>query len=154
MNGVEWMNSVYTIGFTKKSAQDFFELLEVNKIDVVLDVRLKNTSQLAGFSRYPDIEYFLKKIHEMDYISDTLFAPTEEILKNYKNKLINWDEYVCKYNKLMDERKIENHIAEEYGDLEGKRICLLCSEEKADHCHRRLVAERFMKIFEMKIVNL
>lgn len=148
------MDKILTIGFTKKSAQFFFELLEHNKVDVLLDVRLKNTSQLAGFSRYPDIKYFLKTINKAQYISDTIFAPTDEILKNYKQKKINWEKYVVEYEKLMKKRRIEEYILEAYKRFDGKTICLLCSEEKADYCHRSLVAQKFKQVLGGEIVNL
>jgi len=148
------MSKIYTIGFTKKSAQTFFELLAVNKIEVLLDVRLKNTSQLAGFSRYPDIEYFFENIIHGQYISDILFAPSDEILKNYKKNLIDWNEYVYEYEKLMLERNIKEHILRKYKEMLKKTVCLLCSEEKANHCHRSLVAAKFHEIFGMEVINL
>jgi len=148
------MNNIYTIGFTKKSAQAFFGLLESNEIEVVLDVRLKNTSQLAGFSRYPDIKYFLEKIIGAEYISDTLFAPTEEILNRYKKKIISWNDYVYNYNRLMDDREIEEYILKKYQMAKEKKMCLLCSEEKADYCHRQLVADKFKILLNMEIINL
>lgn len=80
------MDNIYTIGFTKKSAEKFFGLLQKNGINILLDVRLNNTSQLAGFSKYPDIKYFLNQICNIQYISDTKFAPEEWILKDYKSK--------------------------------------------------------------------
>jgi len=148
------MKKIYTIGFTKKNAEIFFELLRANEIDILLDVRLKNTSQLAGFSRYPDVEYFMNKILGAEYIHDTVFAPTDDIMKDYKDKKIDWSEFISRYDCLADERKTEKHILKEYKDKSKKNICLICSEEKADNCHRLLVAERFKKLFKMEIVNL
>ena len=148
------MNNIYTIGFTKKSAETFFELLINNRIEVLLDVRLNNTSQLAGFSKYPDIEYFLKNICNIKYISDTTFAPEEWILKDYKNKKMSWEEYVENFGELMEKRNIQEHILENYKELANKRICLLCSEEKSDFCHRSLVAEYFKSVFGLQIINL
>jgi len=148
------MKKIYTIGFTKKNAETFFELLRANEIDILLDVRLKNTSQLAGFSRYPDVEYFMNKILGAEYIHDTVFAPTDDIMKDYKDKKIDWSEFISRYDCLADERKTEKHILKEYEDKSKENICLICSEEKADNCHRLLVAERFKKLFKMEIVNL
>lgn len=148
------MNNIYTIGFTKKSAETFFELLINNRIEVLLDVRLNNTSQLAGFSKYPDIEYFLKNICNIKYISDITLAPEEWILKDYKNKKMSWEEYVENFGELMEKRNIQEHILENYKELANKRICLLCSEEKSDFCHRSLVAEYFKSVFGSQIVNL
>lgn len=140
------MDDIYTIGFTKKSAEGFFELLQEKHIEIILDVRLNNTSQLAGFSKYPDIKYFLGKICNIQYISDIQLAPEEWILKDYKDKKITWDQYVIHFNELMEKRNITEHIKSCYDVLNGKRICLLCSEEKADHCHRLLIAQRFKEI--------
>ena len=148
------MKNIFTIGFTKKSAQHFFDLLKKNKIDIVLDVRLNNTSQLAGFSKYPDIQYFLRELADINYVSDNKFAPTEQILKDYKSKTITWDEYVVKFNNLMDERSIPKYIIEMYENMEISNICLLCSEEKATNCHRTLVAKCFKETLGGTIIHL
>lgn len=148
------MDNIYTIGFTKKSAETFFGLLHENHVEVLLDVRLNNTSQLAGFSKYPDIKYFLDIICGIEYISDTKFAPEEWILKEYKAKKITWGQYVIYFNEIMEKRNIMDYIKVSYGKLVDKRICLLCSEEKADNCHRRLIAQRFKGIYGAKIIDL
>ena len=148
------MDNIFTIGFTKKTAQIFFELLKKNKVDVIIDIRLNNTSQLAGFSKYPDIKYLLKELCKIDYISDVKFAPTQQILKDYKAKKISWDQYVIQFSELMQSRKIKEHIEKEYGNCVYNNICLLCSEEKADNCHRSLVAKYFCDTLEGNIINL
>lgn len=148
------MDNIYTIGFTKKSAETFFGLLQENHVEILLDVRLNNTSQLAGFSKYPDIKYFLDKICGIEYISDTKLAPEEWILKDYKAKKITWEQYVIHFNALMENRNITEHINAKYGTLVDKRICFLCSEEKSTHCHRRLIAQRFKEIYGAKIIDL
>lgn len=154
IEGGEAMDNIYTIGFTKKSAEAFFELLKKNQVEVILDVRLNNTSQLAGFSKYPDIKYFLDKICGIEYISDTKFAPEEWILKDYKAKKITWEQYVIFFNELMEKRNITEYIKEYYGSLEDKRICLLCSEEKPVNCHRSLIAQRFQGIYGANVIDL
>lgn len=148
------MEKLFTIGFTKKSAEYFFELLKCNQVDVVLDVRLNNTSQLAGFSKYPDIKYFLREICNIQYISDIEFAPEEWVLKDYKTKKITWEEYVFHFDKIMEQRGILERIRVKYSDFAEQRICLLCSEEKAANCHRSLVAQRFREVFDSNIINL
>lgn len=148
------MNIIFTIGFTKKTAQVFFGLLKSNKVKTVLDVRLNNTSQLAGFSKYPDIEFFLNEICNINYINDTKFAPTEKILKDFKNKKISWDNYVLEFNKVMDLRKIDDYIKIKYKDYAYDNICLLCSEEKYSNCHRSLVARHFCDVLGGNIVHL
>ena len=110
----DYMECIYTIGFTKKSAKKFFGLLKENQIELLLDVRLNNTSQLAGFSKYPDIEFFLNEICQISYISDTHFAPEEWLLKEYKSKKIDWNQYVKFFDKIMDERDITNYIKHNY----------------------------------------
>ena len=148
------MDNIFTIGFTKKTAQKFFELLRENKVNVLIDVRLNNTSQLAGFSKFPDIKYFLKELCAINYISDNKFAPTDQILRDYKAKKISWDEYVIRFNELMQSRKIDDYIRVKYGNCVYTNICLLCSEEKPNNCHRLLVANYFSNEFGCKIINL
>lgn len=148
-------NKIYTIGFTKKDAKTFFELLKENGVSLVIDVRLNNTSQLAGFSKYPDIKYFLGKCVKCYYKSDKLFSPTEETLKDYKNKVINWDQYVIQFNETMELRKIRDYIKSNYNHVfEKETICFLCSEETPEQCHRRLIAEIFAEIFEANVFHL
>lgn len=147
------IREIYTIGFTKKTAQTFFELLKKNKIDDILDIRLNNTSQLSGFAKFPDIEYFLHEICKIGYIHDTEFSPTESTLKRYKSKEIKWNQYVEEFSQTMADRDICNHIQSNYSV--EKRICLLCSEAKADQCHRRLVGNKFKEVFNnLDIIHL
>lgn len=148
------MKDVFTIGFTKKSAQEFFELLKKNEVELVVDVRLNNTSQLSGFSKYPDIKYFLKEICGIAYKNDVTFAPTEQILKDYKKKEISWEDYVNKFNLLMEDRKIQEYIKKEYGDSVYSKICLLCSEEKPENCHRSIVAKFLKGVLNTEIIHL
>lgn len=147
------MNNLYTIGFTQKTAEKFFDLLKESNVKTVLDIRLNNTSQLAGFAKFPDLQYFLKKIYDIEYIHDTNFAPTESTLKRFKNKEIDWDGYVQEFAHTMNSRKIENYIAENYTNYDN--ICLLCSEPTAEKCHRRLIAEIFQNHYSnLKIRHL
>lgn len=145
---------IFTIGFTQKNAENFFDLLTQNKIDLLIDIRLNNTSQLAGFAKYPDIQFFLKRIGQINYVHDIALSPTEDLLKDYKNKKISWSEYESVFEKIMLERNIGNHIQEQYTKLSDKNICLLCSEPTASQCHRRLVAEHFKKVLKMDVVHL
>ena len=102
-----------------------------------MDVRLYNTSQLAGFTKREDLEYFTRTIAEADYLHLPMMAPTGQLLDGYKKGLISWQEYEVKFKVLIAERQIEKCILPQ--DLDG--ACFLCSEAKADKCHRRLVAE-------------
>jgi uncharacterized protein (DUF488 family) len=134
------MNSdttVYTIGFTKKTASEFFELLRNSGTKRVVDVRLNNVSQLAGFSKKDDLKYFLREIAGIDYIHQPLLAPTADILDAYKKHKGDWSIYEPAFLDLMKKREIEKRI--DPATIKGG--CLLCSEEKPHHCHRRLVVE-------------
>lgn len=144
---------IYTIGFTKKTAQKFFELLNKNNGEFVLDIRLNNTSQLAGFAKYPDIKYFLHVISNIEYAHDPEFSPTEATLKKYRKKEISWQQYVEEFNKTMAQRNIREYIQSNYAI--NKRICLLCSESTADQCHRRLIGNEFQEVFnDLEVVHL
>lgn len=146
---------IYTIGFTQKSAERFYSLIKESNITLMVDVRLNNISQLAGFSKFPDIEYFLREICNCKYISDKLFSPEDKTLKDYKSNKINWEEYLVQFNKTMDERKITEYIKRRYTSfLEKESICFLCSENTPEFCHRRLIAERFAQVFDLEIVHL
>lgn len=147
------INQLYTIGFTKKKAEYFFELLNRNEIDMILDIRLNNTSQLAAFAKYPDIKFFLKQLNNIDYVHDIKFSPDENTLKRYKKKDITWDGYVLEFNETMELRDINTHIEDNY--LKDIKICLLCSEATAEQCHRRLVANKFKELnHSLEIVHL
>jgi uncharacterized protein (DUF488 family) len=128
---------IYTIGFTKKTAEQFFETLRASGANRLVDVRLNNVSQLAGFAKKQDLAYFLKQICGMDYIHLPLLAPTQDILDEYKKHKGDWQVYERSFLGLMGERKIEQAVSREI----LADSCLLCSEEKPHHCHRRLVAE-------------
>ena len=145
---------IYTIGFTKKTARKFFELLKNNGIDTLIDVRLNNTSQLAGFAKSPDIEYFLKEICNVNYFHDRTFAPTDQLLKDYKNNRVTWEFYEKTFEEIMNSRKIEEYIKNQYDFLRDKNICLLCSEDTAEKCHRRLVAQYFAGLFYTSVIHL
>ena len=131
------IRKVYTIGFTKKSASEFFGLLKESGAKRVVDVRLNNVSQLAGFAKRDDLAYFLRRICRMDYVHRPDLAPTKEMLDAYRNEHRDWATYEREFLALMDERRVAKRGI--------KRIisnaCLLCSEDVPDNCHRRLVAE-------------
>ncbi len=134
---------LYTIGFTKKNAQTFFFKLRKAGVLMLIDIRLNNVSQLAGFSKRDDLTFFLKELCNCEYRHIPNFAPTKEILDAYKKKQIDWAEYVRRFSQLIKDRKIEDLITAE--DLNNS--CLLCSEPTPEQCHRRLVAEYFKEKF-------
>ena len=130
---------LYTIGFTQKSAQQFFELIKANNIDMLVDIRLNNKSQLAGFTKGNDLQYFLEEICNCKYQHCIEYAPTKDILDSYKKKAISWDEYVKQYIPLMQRRNAVQKFTEKFAKF--KAVCLLCSEPTPEHCHRRLLSE-------------
>lgn len=133
MSGV----NLATIGFTKTTAAKFFDRLKNASVKKVIDVRLHNTSQLAGFAKADDLAYFLKEICGAQYVHQPLLAPTDDILKAFKRDKGDWTIYENSFMQLMEQRKIEERLKP--GMFEGG--CLLCSEDKPHHCHRRLVCE-------------
>jgi len=126
-----------TIGFTKKTAREFFTRLREAQVRRVVDIRLNNASQLAGFTKKDDLAFFLQEIGGIDYVHRPDLAPTGEILAGYKKKAIGWPEYEMRFNALLAERHIETLVSPQEMDL----ACLLCSEPTPAKCHRRLVAE-------------
>ena len=129
--------SIATIGFTQTSAERFFDRLLSAGVKKVVDVRLHNTSQLAGFAKADDLAYFLNRIGGIAYVHEPLLAPTDAMFKVYKKDKGEWAAYETRFLDLMAERQIENRLKPEL--LDG--ACLLCSEAKPHHCHRRLVCE-------------
>ncbi len=135
------MIKLYTIGFTEKSAQKFFELLEQNQVKKIIDTRINNVSQLSGFAKGKDLAFFAKRIANIDYEHRLNFAPTKELLKMYRKKEISWDEYTKEYLHLLDTRYIKEAV--NFESLH--KNCLLCSEHSPEECHRRLLAEYLQK---------
>lgn len=129
--------SLATIGFTKKSAERFFTSLVQAGVRRVVDVRLNNSSQLAGFTKMDDLRYFLKSICAIEYVHLPELAPTQDMLDAYKKERGAWSDYEKRFLDLMASRRIEDKVPKDV--LDGG--CLLCSEDKPHHCHRRLVAE-------------
>ena len=128
---------IFTIGFTRKSAETFFSNLRASGASRVVDVRLNNVSQLAGFAKRSDLRYFLHEICGMDYVHVPALAPTQEMLDGYKKNKGDWSVYERGFLELMRDREIERTVPRDIVS-EG---CLLCSEDTPHRCHRRLVAE-------------
>ena len=128
---------LFTMGFTRKSAEAFFRALSGAGVKRVIDIRLSNVSQLAGFAKKDDLQYFLKSLCNIDYMHNPELAPTKEMMDEYRKKKLDWSLYEKKFLKLLTERKA-------YEIVPGKLLdgaCLLCSEDKPEKCHRRIVAE-------------
>jgi uncharacterized protein (DUF488 family) len=127
---------IFTIGFTKSTAQRFFERLKKSGASALVDVRLNNVSQLAGFAKRDDLSFFTAEICGIRYRHLPSLAPTQDMLDEYKKNGGEWDVYAQKFKKLIESRQIERL---DRTQLDG--CCLLCSEDTPHHCHRRLVAE-------------
>jgi uncharacterized protein (DUF488 family) len=142
--------NIFTIGFAQKSAEEFFTLLTNNKVKKLIDIRLNNKSQLAGFANSKHLPYFLK-LHGIDYEYKPELAPTKELLNGYKNKEVNWQEYEKVYNKILLDRNILNNIS--ISELDNS--VFLCSEPTAEQCHRRLASEYIAQnVDDIKIKHL
>ena len=128
---------VATIGFTQSTAERFFERLIAAGVRKVVDVRLHNTSQLAGFAKSDDLAWFLRRLGNIDYAHEPLLAPTEAMLRTYRQQKGGWEDYVQRFRAVMAERRIEHQL----GPAALAGSCLLCSEASPHHCHRRLVCE-------------
>ena len=128
---------LFTIGFTQKSAEQFFTLLQRAGVRRVVDVRLNNVSQLAGFSKRDDLRFFLRTIAGIEYVHHPDLAPTQEMLDAFKKQKGDWAEYERRFLALMTDRRIETTATEQLHNCD----CLLCSEHEPDCCHRRLVCD-------------
>lgn len=145
------MIKLFTIGFTEKSAEQFFTLLKNAKVKKILDIRISNMSQLAGFSKGTDLEYFAKAIGNMAYEHNVDLAPTKELMTCYRGKEFTQKEFETKYLKLLESRKIARKI--NFEKLNG--TCLLCSEHLPDKCHRKVLAEYLLKLNKnIEIIHL
>lgn len=134
--------NIYTIGFAGKTAKDFFQILMTNQVKQLIDIRLNNSSQLAGFTNIKHLPYFLF-LHNIKYTYAPQYAPSKELLNGYQDKLINWAEYEKIYLNLLQKR----NILENLDILSFNNSVLLCSEATAEKCHRRLLAEYLAKHF-------
>ena len=143
---------IYTIGFTRKSASEFFGILRQRAVRRLIDVRLNNTSQLAAFTKRDDLKYFLQELCQAEYHHRPDLSPTKDILDAYKKGTMPWDEYQAQFLGILEERAADQHVERQLFDVP---TVLLCSEPTAEHCHRRLVAEYLAsKWEEVSVVHL
>jgi len=144
---------LYTIGFTQKRAETFFELLRQHGVQRLVDIRLNPGGQLSGFAKQDDLPYFLSRLAAgCQYIHVPELAPTKEILSDYRSDS-DWSRYVMRFEALMDERRVPETLSR--ADFEAQTSCLLCSEPTPEQCHRRLVAERLAAHWpDVEIVHL
>lgn len=142
---------IFTIGFTKKSAEQFFEKLREAGVRRVIDIRLNNSSQLAGFAKGRDLKYLLNAITGIDYVELPQLAPTKDILDDFKKREGSWEDYERRFRHVLEDRRIAETLDKDM--MDGG--CLLCSEHTTEHCHRRLVAEHLQERWgDVEIVHL
>lgn len=140
---------IFTIGFTKKTAEQFFDLLGGAGARLLLDIRLNNVSQLAGFTKRDDLAFFTRRLLDIPYRHEVQLAPTQPLLDEYKKQKGSWREYEAKFCALMEIRRIEETVDIPDG------VALLCSEPTAARCHRRLVAEYLASRWDdVRVVHL
>lgn len=141
------------MGFTQKTAEKFFSLISENEIEIVIDIRLNNNTQLAGFTKGKDLAFFLSKISNCSYAHETIFAPERELLNNYKKGIIIWQDYETIYRELYLKRNMKDYFIRNYNAHQN--VLLLCSESTPEHCHRRLLANFFKEDVEnINIIHL
>jgi uncharacterized protein (DUF488 family) len=145
------MIKLFTIGFTNKSAEKFFNLLRSSGVKRIVDTRINNVSQLAGFAKGADLKFFANEVGQMEYEHKVDFAPTKDMLSKYRDKKMSWEEYEVEYLNLLDIRKISQKV-----DIDRMHEnCLLCSEHGPEKCHRRLLAEYLKKVRnDIEIIHL
>ena len=145
------MIKLYTIGFTGKSAATFFTLLKDHDVKKIVDTRINNVSQLAGFAKGSDLSFFAKEIGNMSYEHNIDLAPTKELLTGYRDKKMTWENYEKEFLNLLDLRQIVKKV-----DIEKlHENCLLCSEHTPEKCHRRLLAEYLQAVrTDIEIIHL
>lgn len=134
---------LFTIGFTGKSAEKFFHLLDESKATKLIDIRINRTSQLAGFTKEQDLRFFLPKLVGLDYLVREDLAPTKELLAAYRNQGISWAEFSQKYQDLMQSRKVFESLTPAIFN----NSVLLCSESEPDMCHRTLLTNKLLELF-------
>ncbi len=145
------MIELYTIGFTKKNAEKFFTLLKSNDVGEIVDTRINNTSQLSGFAKADDLKFIGKLVGDIDYSHNIDFAPTKELLAEYRKKGLSWEEYEVEYLNLLDMRNVAKKVNVDH----LHKNCLLCSEHTPEKCHRRLLAEYLQHVKGgIKIIHL
>jgi uncharacterized protein (DUF488 family) len=139
---------IYTIGFTKKSAETFFGFLKKAQVKTLIDVRLNNISQLSGFAKRDDLKYFLRELCSAEYVHAPEFTPTKDILDAYKDGKLKWIDYEDKFLNLMARRNVEKNLNPSLLN----NACLLCSEHEPHLCHRRLVVEYINKTTDLNFI--
>lgn len=129
---------IYTIGFTRRSAAEFFRALKGASIRRLVDIRISNSSQLAGFTKKDHLPFFLEELCGAEYLHEPLLAPTLELMVAVRRRGLPWQEYEAQFLRLLRSRRVEERISRDLFDVP---TVLLCTEPTAERCHRRLVVE-------------
>ncbi len=138
---------IFTIGFTQTTAESFFDAVNKEDINTLIDVRLNNSSQLSGFAKKKDLQFFLKELCGVEYVHAPDLAPTKDILDRYKKQKGSWSDYEDSFMELMYKRNIEKQFKPHFFD----NGCMLCSEKLPHHCHRSLVAKYLQDNWDIQI---
>lgn len=142
---------VYTAGFTKWLAEDFFEKLNALNINKLIDIRLRPNSQLSGFTREVNFSYFLKKLSHVEYEHQINLAPTKELLNRRRKNNLSWPEFESEYLNLLTEDILEYCFKE----ISKQNILFLCSESEPQFCHRRVLTDKLLSLnSELKVTHL
>lgn len=141
------MKALYTIGYTKKDLREFIRRLKGHGVDCVVDIRLHNTSQLAGFSKKEDLEFLLRDGFGINYVHMPELAPSEEIFNSLKRNK-DWESYRDSYRALIEERGMVDLFLKAADENNWEGPCLLCAEDTSEHCHRRMLAEAIQENVE------
>ena len=143
--------TLYTIGWAQRPARDLFEVLREVSLEQVIDIRLRNTGQLAGYTKRVDLEFFVTELLDATYVHEPLLAPTDELLDGLRLGRLTWDEYEPRFLALLRERRVQEVLSP---TLIASRSVLLCTEPTPDHCHRRLVAEHLTSAWGGGVAHL
>ena len=148
------MINLYNIGFTQKTAEEFFEKLKAKRIDCLVDIRLNPNGQLSRFAFEKDLPYFLEKLVDgCKYIHRIDLAPKKELLKEVRDKdnpmSRNYKLFEISFNKQLENDSNIKNFVNQFGKYE--RVVLLCSEPTIEKCHRRLVSDMLLKLFDKDI---
>lgn len=142
---------IYTIGFTGKTAEEFFSLVDTGNIRKLIDIRINRSSQMSGFAKERDLSFFLEKLNGIEYVVNEELAPTKSLLSEYRNRQIDWSTYSLNYMDLLRKRSILSKFNQSYFD----DSLLLCSEKEPLACHRVLLSDYLKSNFnDVEIVHL
>ena len=148
------MINLFNIGFTQKTAKDFFGILKDNKIDCLVDIRLNPNGQLSRFAFEKDLPYFLDKLVDgCKYVHRVDLAPQNELLKEVRTKgsamSKDYKLFEKEFNQYLEKKSNIGNFVEQFKKYQN--VVLLCSEHTTEKCHRRLVSDMLLNKFSEDI---